>query len=68
MQISHSNNHGSQTVKKEEVKKLFTGIPKENIEILVQRLRPDFELCGYNNTLKWILSTSKQKISGINLL
>ena len=55
MQISHSNNHGSQTVKKEEVKKLFTGIPKENIEILVQRLRPDFELCGYNNTLKWIL-------------
>lgn len=55
VQISHSNNHGSQTVKKEEVKKLFTGIPKENIEILVQRLRPDFELCGYNNTLKWIL-------------
>ena len=22
---------------------------------MVTRLRPDFELCGYNNTLQWIL-------------
>ena len=55
MHISHSNNHGSQTVTKAEVIRLFRGVPRENIDILVERLRPDFELCGYNNTLQWIM-------------
>ena len=57
--VSHSNNHGSQTVKKEEVMKLFKGIPTEVIDNLVRRLRPDFELCGYNKTLQWIMELNK---------
>ena len=61
--VSHSNNHGSQTVKKEEVMKLFKGIPTEVIDNLVRRLRPDFELCGYNKTLQWIMELNKRSWS-----
>ena len=36
-------------------RKLFTGMPRQTIEILVDKLRPDFELCGYEKSLAWIL-------------
>ena len=53
--VSHSNNHGSQTVTREEVRRLVSGLPRTVRDNLVTRLRPDFELCGYNKTLKWIM-------------
>ena len=34
---------------------LFTGMPRQTIEILVDKLRPDFELCGYQKSLALIL-------------
>ena len=54
--LSHSNNHGSQTITKEEIKSLFKGIPDSVIQELISRLRPDFEICGYTKTLYWIQS------------
>ena len=53
--LSHSNNHGSQTVTKEEIRRLFSGMSRQTIEIFVETLRPDFELCGYQKSLGWIL-------------
>ena len=53
--LSHSNNHGSQTVSKEEIRKLFSGMPRNTIQIFVETLRPDFEVCGYQKSLSWIL-------------
>ena len=52
--LSHSNNHGSQTVSREEIRKLFAGMPPKTIETFVETLRPDFELCGYQKSLSWI--------------
>ena len=37
------------------VRKLFAGMPPQTIQILVDKLRPDFELCGYQRSLAWIL-------------
>ena len=56
--VSHSNNHGSQTITKAEVVKLFRDMPRTTTETIVKQLRPDFELCGYNQTLNWILEAS----------
>ena len=53
--VSHSNNHGSQTVTREEVRRLVSGLPRIVRDNLVTRLRPDFELCGYQKSLAWIL-------------
>lgn len=55
VKVSHSNNHGSQTVTREEVRRLVTSLPRAVRDNMVTTLRPDFELCGYNNTLQWIL-------------
>ena len=55
VKISHSNNHGSQSLRKKEVMSLFKGMDKHVIERLVEELRPDFEICGYEETLSWIL-------------
>ena len=55
--LSHSNNHGSQVVNKEMVRTLFRGIPEQAVRNLVRNLRPDFEVCGYQETLAWIENT-----------
>ena len=55
--LSHSNNHGSQTVTREMVRTLFRGIPDLAVKNLVRSLRPDFEICGYQETLEWIENT-----------
>ena len=41
---------------KEEIQQLFKSVPKSVVRTFIKKLRPDFEICGYTDTLAWIES------------
>jgi len=58
LQPAHKNNHGSQSLTKQKIWKIFRYSTVSDIQKIIKKYEKDFELCGYD----WTLDTLQEII------